>query len=128
MKINKGEKNTRTCVVCGNKAEKKMLFRYASVNGRVVIDWLGSLPGRSIYTCPSTDCVRGLYKKKRLSEKFHKGNPDFYIDRDSVNAFVAERARESFLHFLSLARKSGVLYKGQNIVVDLLKKEATFSE
>ncbi len=106
----------RTCLSCGTERRRENLVRFVIADGRVTPDWRGVLPGRAIYACPTPSCIERFSRLKRFPESFFKGAPDFAVPREELAAWVRDRAEESLLHFLSLARKSGVLTPGQNAV------------
>lgn len=120
--MKKSESSIRTCVACSSKSEKHTLLRWATDGTKIFPDWRQSFDGRSIYTCPRTLCVNKLYSMRSMPDKFYEGRPDFAISREEIPQFIKEQGGISLSHFLSLANKSGVLYLGQNAVIDEVKK------
>ena len=58
----------RTCLGCGQKSLKEKLVRIVTVDGALMVDEGGRLPGRGAYLCPEAACINSLRKKKgRLS-------------------------------------------------------------
>lgn len=58
----------RTCLGCGQKGLKGDLVRIVMVDGALMVDVEGRLPGRGAYVCPREECVKQLLKRKgRLS-------------------------------------------------------------
>jgi len=112
----------RTCISCGEKAEGNELLRWFNFKGKILPDWLGNLEGRSIYTHYSKECVEELYNRKKFSSKFYEGNPEYFYSQDKIFMHIAQQAQKSFGHFLSLARKSGAVIKGQNFIISKLKE------
>ena len=59
---------TRTCAVCGTKAAKRELDRIvASLNGVVLMDPTGKMPGRGAYICRDESCNRLTLSRRRLA-------------------------------------------------------------
>ncbi|HSA34677.1 MAG TPA: DUF448 domain-containing protein [bacterium] len=119
---NKGP-SVRSCVACGEKSRKETLVRFVLLSGEVAPDWRGTLEGRAVYACPTPDCVRKLYAVKRLPDAFLQGAPRFAVPREEILAWIRDQAIASLTHFLSLARKSGVLTTGQNTIADAMERD-----
>lgn len=113
----------RSCVACGEKARKETLVRFVLLNGAVAPDWRGTLEGRAVYACPTPDCTRKLYTAKRLPDAFLQGAPRFAIPREEILGWIRDQAAASLTHFLSLARKSGLLTTGQNTIADAMERD-----
>ena len=114
----------RTCISCGGKAEGSNLLRWLNIRGKIMPDWLGNLEGRAVYTHYSRDCIESLYDRNKFSSKFFQGRSDYFYPKDIIFSHIREQAERSFRHFLSLARKSGAVIKGQNLIVASLKNGA----
>jgi len=114
----------RTCAVCRKKSDKEHLFKWVNLNGVISLDWLGKLDARSMYTCRNRVCIERLYEVRKMPEKFFSGKPAFDMERDEQIINIRKLAEKSLLHFISLSRKSGVLVRGQNTVLESLKKDA----
>ena len=57
----------RTCVACGNKANKQHLVRIVlTPQSDVVVDPTGKKQGRGAYVCKDTMCGGALFKRGRL--------------------------------------------------------------
>ncbi|HOW50450.1 MAG TPA: DUF448 domain-containing protein [bacterium] len=119
------ENNVRTCLACGAKSDKGALLRFAAAGTIIVPDWRGTLGGRAVYSCLTTDCVARFYTLKRFPEKFFKGTPAFAISQGEIHGWIKTQAEASLAHFLGLARKSGVLTLGQNTLADILENGGT---
>jgi len=111
----------RTCISCGEKAAGVEMLRWLNIKGKITPDWLGNLEGRAVYTHFNRECVDYLYTSKRLSSKFYEGTLDHYYPRDKIFLHIKEQAERSVGHFLSLARKSGAVIRGQNLIVSSFK-------
>jgi len=114
----------RTCVSCREKKDKTSLLRWVEHNGKIYLDWRKSAPGRSVYTCSSSACVKKLYTLNSFSPKFFKGKPEFALDKESIQASILEKAEKSISYFFSLSLKSGVLIKGQMLIYENLKSNS----
>jgi len=111
----------RTCISCGEKTAGAQLLRWLNFNGKIVPDWIGNLEGRAVYTHLDKECVRGFYDRKSFSSRFCHGKPDYFYPRDKIASHLREQAQRSIRHFLSLAKKSGAVIRGQNLIVSNVK-------
>lgn len=59
----------RTCVVCGQKAEKPNLLR---ISESFELDLLQKTPGRGAYICKNVLCIEKLLKKNTISRSLKK--------------------------------------------------------
>lgn len=116
------ENSVRTCIACGAKDDKGTLLRFAAADGIIIPDWRGTLGGRAVYSCPTPACVLRFYGLKRFPEKFFKGTPSFAVPRDEILGWITAQAEASLIHFLGLARKSGVMTPGQNTLADAFER------
>ena len=61
-----GQKRQRTCISCGEKADKVQLHRIVrKADGTVAFDASGRMPGRGAYVC-SAKCLENALEKKKL--------------------------------------------------------------
>lgn len=116
----------RTCLSCGEKESKEKLLKWVNLNGVVVPDWAQKNEGRSVYTHLRKECIYGIYDLKKLPAKFFENTPGFAIDKKNIMNFVKEQSFRSLNYFISLCIKSGVLFKGQNLIMDQSKQGKTF--
>jgi predicted RNA-binding protein YlxR (DUF448 family) len=124
MKATTKENSVRTCIACGTKNDKSALLRFAAANGAIIPDWRETLGGRAVYTCAVPACVERFYGLKRFPEKFLKGTPTFAVPREDIRNWIRTQAEISLIHFLGLARKSGIMTPGQNTLADALENGA----
>ncbi len=61
----------RTCVVCGEKKDKREFMRLALKDNRVVLDLKGIMNGRGAYVCKDYQCISKL-GEKNLERSFRK--------------------------------------------------------
>lgn len=84
----------RTCVICGNKTDKRALVRIAATpEGKVVVDPTGKRPGRGAYVCKDGNCLgRGL-KRGRLEYALRTklGDEDFKVILSTVQSLNASQ-------------------------------------
>ncbi len=106
----------RTCVGCGQQEHKTDLLRWVLVDGKITLDWLGTFPGRAVYTHPEPRCVKAFYNRKTLPSAFLKGTKRFSVSADAINSRIFDLAVRSFRHFCSLGIKSGTLIIGQSSI------------
>jgi len=55
----------RTCLGCGQKADKGGLLRLILSEGVLVADTKGRLPGRGVYCCRKETCWRRLFAQRK---------------------------------------------------------------
>jgi hypothetical protein len=61
----------RTCIVCGEKIDKKNLIRVVkNKEGEVFYDPTGKANGRGAYLCGSDECTEAILKKNALNRAF----------------------------------------------------------
>lgn len=61
----------RTCIVCGNKIEKRGLIRIVkNKEGRIFYDSTGKANGRGAYLCGEEECTQSILKKNALNRAF----------------------------------------------------------
>lgn len=88
----------RTCLGCGQKADKALLVRLAVSAGALVVDGKGILPGRGAYCCRKVECYRRLVKQRkklawalRCQEQEQKGPFAFTPELEAVFGTGADR-------------------------------------
>jgi predicted RNA-binding protein YlxR (DUF448 family) len=64
--MNRGHVPERTCRGCGRKEPRSSLWRFVVVEGRLVEDQRGVLPGKGVYCCPDGSCRDRLAKSKKV--------------------------------------------------------------
>lgn len=64
--MNRGHIPERTCRGCGRKGPRSSLRRFVVIEGRLVDDLLGVLPGKGIYCCSEGICRDRLAKSKKV--------------------------------------------------------------
>jgi len=116
----------RTCFACNGTDSKENLMKWVAVAGRILPDWLQKIEARSIYTHYSKNCISAFLNSRKLPEKFFHGIPVFEIGQERIFSFLKERSVDSISHFLSICRKSGVVFKGQNLIMEKAKKGQKF--
>jgi len=112
----------RTCIVCGKKDVKQNLLRWVLFNNKIHPDWTQKLPGRSVYSHLENSCVEGIYDKNRVLKKIQQMELSYAVEREKIFDHIYSLSHSSLAHFFSLGKKSGVLFKGQNLLEDCIKK------
>ena len=65
------KKPQRTCIVCKNETEKRVLVRIVKTpDGLIEVDLTGKKSGRGAYVCKDKECVSKLKKGKFLNRSF----------------------------------------------------------
>lgn len=57
----------RTCIGCNRLGFKNEFIRLTAGENKFYIDTAQELPGRGIYLCPSTECLKKAIKRKAFS-------------------------------------------------------------
>jgi uncharacterized protein len=85
----------RTCIGCGNKAQKTELLRFVCrEDGYLSFDLKQREPGRGGYLCARGECFTLAAKRRRLSVRFHR---DVKEDASSIlKTFREGMKREGF--------------------------------
>ena len=69
----------RTCVVCRQTSEKKMLLRVVRApekeGGGISVDTAGRANGRGAYICASSECIEKAIKQKRFERSLSGAVP-----------------------------------------------------
>jgi predicted RNA-binding protein YlxR (DUF448 family) len=65
----------RTCVGCRERAPKTTLLRVVVVDGQLVVDPAGRLPGRGAYVHPDPRCVDLAEKRRALPRALRVPGP-----------------------------------------------------
>lgn len=72
----------RMCAGCGQMKPKKELVRVVkSPEQEIFLDLTGRRPGRGVYVCRSTDCLKKARKARRFEKALACGIPDEVYDR-----------------------------------------------
>src|SRR5436305_15294316 len=78
----------RTCVGCRNRAAKSELLRVVAVEGSLVPDPRGRLPGRGAHLHPDRDCLALAERRRAFGRALRL---DRAPGRGAVAAYVAQR-------------------------------------
>jgi uncharacterized protein len=114
-----GHKAKRTCLGCRQEFDQEQLIRYvASPEGDVLVDYRQKLPGRGCYTCFSVDCVRAAAKRRQFGRAFRR--PELAPLADDLLDALQAQLRDRILGLLGMARKSGNIISGSNLVLAAL--------
>ncbi|MDT0378809.1 YlxR family protein [Streptomyces sp. DSM 42041] len=65
----------RTCVGCREHAGKAGLLRVVMIEGRIVPDLRGTLPGRGAYVHPAQRCVDLAVRRRAFQRAFRAQGP-----------------------------------------------------
>ena len=60
----KNNKETRTCIGCKKKNNKKELIRMAFNENEITLDLKQKLQGRGMYICKNEECLNRIMKNK----------------------------------------------------------------
>ncbi|MGI6394190.1 MAG: DUF448 domain-containing protein [bacterium] len=123
--MTKAEK-TRTCFACSKKDEKTNLIRWVVFKEKVVSDLTQKMEGRALYTHYSKECVLNFFNTKKFPEKFLCSPPVFEVDKSEILDFIKSKIISSINYFVSICRKSGMVAKGQSLIVEKTKKGQKF--
>lgn len=114
-----GHKAKRTCLGCRQEFDQEQLIRYvASPEGDVLVDYRQKLPGRGGYTCFSVECVQTAAKRRQFGRTFRR--PELAPSAEDLLDALRVQLRERILGLLGMARKSGNIISGSNLVLAAL--------
>jgi len=82
----------RTCVGCRSRAAKSELLRVVAVEGSLVPDPRGRLPGRGAHLHPAADCLAMAERRRAFGRALRL---DRAPDVATLAAYVAQHARPS---------------------------------
>jgi len=111
----------RTCTGCGSRRVKKEMIRIvADPGGNVIADLKGKLPGRGGYVCPDRRCVeKGAGRLSSKIKAAHSGG----VSGSELVRILEGALEHRVLSLLGLARKSGKIVSGTNLVTGELKRK-----
>ena len=67
----RNSKETRTCIGCRDKKNKKELFRIVNSKEKgIIVDFNQKEQGRGTYICKNNECLKKAIKNKGLSRTF----------------------------------------------------------
>ena len=77
----------RSCVVTGEKLEKKELIRVVRDNDQVYVDWKGKANGRGAYLKKDKEVIKKARMNKILDRRLEKEVPDSIYEEilDMIN-------------------------------------------
>ena len=111
----------RSCLACRETRDKGSLLRFVLAPDRTVVpDLQQKLPGRGVYTCMKSSCLKQAALKKQFSRGF-KGEV-LGAEAENLTRQVAEKLEERIASYLCLANKGGKIASGSDQVMDKLKK------
>ena len=116
----------RTCVFCGGRDEKENLLRWVEVGNALFPDWTQKLEGRSVYTHFDRKCLCGIYSAKKALSSFENCT-SFGVPQEKIIDFVRTQAEKSFDYYFAICRRSGTLFKGQNLIAEEAGKGTVFT-
>jgi len=90
----------------------------SSPAGEVLVDYRQKLPGRGGYTCFTAACVRAAVKKQQFGRVFRC--PALAPSADQLLDSLKEQLLQKILSLIGMARKSGHLVSGSNLVLAAL--------
>ena len=116
----------RTCVFCGGRDEKENLLRWVEAGNALFPDWTQKLEGRSVYTHFDRKCLCGIYSAKKALSSFENCT-SFGVPQEKIIDFVRTQAEKSFDYYFAICRRSGTLFKGQNLIAEEAGKGTVFT-
>ncbi len=111
----------RTCIACRATLDKNELIRYVvAPDGQLLVDYRHKLPGRGAYTCLNPACLKKAVDKNGFMRSF-RGHC-LKADYSSLEWQLTNAIMNRFESLLGMARKSGIISSGSNMVIDQLRK------
>lgn len=114
----------RTCMGCRTPADKDELVRFVrGPDGGICIDYRGKLPGRGAYTHVSRDCLVEAIRRRQFGKAFREEG--IRADSEELLRSLGEAIRMRILNLLGMARKSGQVMSGSNLVLESMEPGGT---
>lgn len=111
----------RSCIFCRKSGHKSDLVRYVvSPENRLLVDYRQRLSGRGAYTCFSSACLHGAVKKNSFSRGLKQACPS--VDAADLQRQLLEAVTRRAMNLIGMARKSGHLIAGTQVVQECLKR------
>lgn len=118
-------KTERTCLGCRETFNPQQLVRYVvSPQGEVLVDYRKRLPGRGAYTCLKRQCIADAVKKRQFSRAFRGKAED--VSAEALTESLVTEIGSRILSLIGMARKSGCLVSGSNLVLTALSSPDSF--
>ncbi len=115
----KSAKTQRTCLGCRQVFGQDELVRYvASPQHELLVDYRGRLPGRGAYTCLDRECVTLAVKRRQFGRALRSDFAPF--EADNLMAALAVQVEAKVLSLVGMARKSGKIISGGQMVLKAL--------
>jgi len=114
-----GRKPQRTCLGCRQARDQQDLVRFVlSPANEVLVDYRSRLPGRGAYTCLSRECLDAAVKRRQFQRTFK--TQDLPVSFEQLKQTLLSSIAQKIINLLGMARKSGVVVSGSNMVLDTL--------
>ncbi|BCA79517.1 YlxR family protein [Desulfuromonas sp. AOP6] len=119
-------KAERTCLGCRETFDPQQLVRYVvSPQGEVLVDYRKRLPGRGAYTCLKRQCIDDAVKRRQFGRAFRGLAGD--VSAEVLTESLVAEVRSRILSLIGMARKSGCLVSGSNLVMMALSSPDSFT-
>jgi len=117
-----GKSSTRSCVGCGENADKSDLLRFSVGPKHAVIpDLNGKLPGRGAYLHPNPDCFFNAEKKNGFRRAFRNNSLDFTAEK--ALSQVRLLFETQVINLVGLCKRAGLVLGGNRSVEYELKNK-----
>lgn len=117
--VSSKKKAQRTCLGCRQIFDQDRLVRYVlSPEKEILVDYRGKLPGRGAYTCLTKACVEEAVRKRQFERAF-RGNNKETSAKALIDA-LGDQIRQRIENLVGMARKSGNIVSGSNMVISAL--------
>jgi predicted RNA-binding protein YlxR (DUF448 family) len=84
----------------------------------LLVDYRIKLPGRGAYVCFNAECLDSAVKRRQFQRAFKNQNIQVTVAHLKSDLLIA--IEQKIVNLLGMARKSGVLISGSNMVLDVL--------
>jgi len=109
----------RSCVACRQSQPQAGLIRFVrDPGGGLVIDYRHRLPGRGAYTCIDKGCITKAVRNNAFVRALKA--PVTVPQPETLLLDIEAVLRQRILNLLGMARKSGLLVSGSNVVLQEL--------
>ncbi len=114
-----GHKPQRTCLGCRQSYDQQGLVRFVlSPAAEVLVDYRSRLPGRGAYTCLNLDCLEQAVKRRQFQRTFK--SQGLQVSFEQLKQALLSSIEQKIVNLLGMARKSGVVVSGSNMILDAL--------
>ncbi|OHB32336.1 MAG: hypothetical protein A2X84_11500 [Desulfuromonadaceae bacterium GWC2_58_13] len=88
----------------------------------MLVDYRSRLPGRGGYVCLNLDCLDVAVKRRQFQRAFK--SQSLHVSFEQLKQALLLNIEQKIINLLGMARKSGVVVSGSNMILDALTASA----